>query len=295
LGQRKNRDAGVATVSRPAQVFGASPTFQEDAMTNLVLVEQSEGVRALTLNGPDALNALTVPAVAALADRLEEAAADPVVRAAVVTGAGSAFSAGGDLAFLQDLPAMPPARIREVVYGTFQRVARAIRFMDKPVVAAVNGTAVGAGCENAVACDFRIASSLARFGEVWINLGCVPALGGMFLLPRIVGLAKATELVMTGEILDAAEALRIGLVDNIVMPHDLPRAAFALAQRLARDPAHALALAAAKTALNRGLDSTFLAELEATLEEQTACFAARDFAERVEALAAKRPPRFTGA
>jgi enoyl-CoA hydratase/carnithine racemase len=212
----------------------------------------------------------------------------------VITGAGSAFSAGGDLAFLQELPAMPPARIREVVYGTFQRVPRAIRSMDKPVVAAVNGAAVGAGCEITVACDFRIASERARFGEVWINLGCVPARGGMFLLPRIVGLAKATELVMTGEIIDAAEALRIGLVNKVVMPPDLPRAAFELAQRrLARGPARALA--AAKTALNRGLDSTSLAELEATLEQQTACFATRDFAEGVEALAAKRPPRFTGA
>jgi enoyl-CoA hydratase/carnithine racemase len=87
---------------------------------------------------------------------------------------------------------MPPARIRKVVYGTFQRVPRAIRAMDKPVVAAVNGAAVGAGCEIAGARDLRIVSSLTRFGEVWINLGCVPALGGMFLLPRIVGLAKAT-------------------------------------------------------------------------------------------------------
>jgi enoyl-CoA hydratase/carnithine racemase len=261
-------------------------------MTDLVLVEQSEGVRTLTLNRPHALNALTVPAMAALADRLEEAAADPAARAVVITGAGVAFSAGGDLAFLQELPNMSPARIRDAVYGTFQRVPRVIRGMEKPVIAAVNGAAVGAGCEIAVACDFRIASSLARFGEVWITLGCVPAMGGMFLLPRIVGLAKATELVMTGEIIDATEALRIGLVSRVVPPPDLSRAAFELAQRLARGPARALA--AAKTALNRGLDSTFLAELETTLEQQTACFATRDFAEGVEALAAKRAPRFSG-
>ena len=262
-------------------------------MTDLVLVEQSEGVRTLMLNRPDTLNALSVEAMAALADRLEEAAADTAVRALVITGAGNAFSAGGDLAFLQKLPTMPPTRVREVVYGTFQRVSRAIRGMGKPVVAAVNGAAVGAGCEIAVACDFRIASSLARFGEVWINLGCVPALGGMFLLPRIVGLAKATELVMTGEIIDAAKALRIGLINKVVMPPDLPRAAFELARRLARGPAQALA--AAKAALNRGLDSTLLAELEATLDQQAACFATRDFAEGVNALAAKRPPRFAGA
>jgi enoyl-CoA hydratase/carnithine racemase len=153
--------------------------------------------------------------------------------------------------------------------------------MDKSAIAAVNGEAVGAGCEITVASDFRIASERARFGEVWIGLSCVPALVGMSLPPRIVGLAKAPELVMTGEIIDAAEALRIGLVNKVVMPQDARPAS--------------RARAAAKAALNRGLDSTFLAELQAALEQQTACFATRDFAEGVEALAATRPPRFTGA
>ena len=261
-------------------------------MSDVVLISQSEGVRTLTLNRPEALNALTVEAMAVLADRLEEAAKDPATRAVVITGAGSAFSAGGDIAFLQDLPGMPPARVKEIVYGAFQRVPRAIRAMDKPVIAAVNGAAVGAGCEIAIACDFRIASEKARFGEVWINLGCVPALGGMFLLPRIVGLAKATELVMTGEIIDAREALRIGLVNKVVMPPDLPVAAEELAARLARGPARALA--AAKAALNRGLESNLWAELEATVEQQIMCFGTRDFAEGVRALVEKRPPRFTG-
>ncbi|HET8579122.1 MAG TPA: enoyl-CoA hydratase-related protein [Methylomirabilota bacterium] len=261
-------------------------------MSDLVLVGRDDGVCTLTLNRPEALNALTVDAMAALADRLEEAAKDPGTRAVVITGAGSAFSAGGDLAFLQELPGMPAARIKAIVYGTFQRVPRAIRAMDKPVIAAVNGAAVGAGCEIAVACDFRIASEQARFGEVWINLGCVPAMGGMFLLPRIVGLAKATELVMTGRIIDAAEALRIGLVSAVVAPTELQPAAGKLAGRLARGPARALA--AAKAALNRGLDSTLGAELQATVEQQIACFGTRDFAEGVRALAEKRPAQFTG-
>lgn len=261
-------------------------------MSDLVLASRDDGVCTLTLNRPEALNALTVEAMAALAGRLEEAAKDPGTRAVVITGAGSAFSAGGDIAFLQDLPGMSPARIKEIVYGTFQRVPRAIRAMDKPVIAAVNGAAVGAGCEIAVACDFRIASEKARFGEAWINLGCVPALGGMFLLPRIVGLAKATELVMTGEIIDAKEALRIGLVNKVVMPPDLAPAAEELALRLARGPARALA--AAKAALNRGLESNLRAELEATVEQQLVCFGTRDFAEGVRALVEKRPPHFTG-
>jgi enoyl-CoA hydratase/carnithine racemase len=260
-------------------------------MDAVVLAEHHDGVTTLTINRPEALNALTVEAMAALADRLEAAAGDPRTRAVVVTGAGSAFSAGGDVAFLQELPAMPPEHIRSVVYGTFQRVTRAIRGMPKPVVAAVNGAAVGAGCEIAVACDFRIASERARFGEVWINLGCVPALGGMFLLPRIVGLARATELVLTGEVIDAREALRIGLVTRVVMPPDLGPAAHELAARLARGPARALA--AAKAALNRGLGSTLDEELAAALDAQIACFGTRDFAEGVRALAEKRPPRFT--
>jgi enoyl-CoA hydratase/carnithine racemase len=261
-------------------------------MSDPVLAEHRDGVTTLTLNRPEALNALTVEVMAALGDRLEAAAADPRARAVVITGAGSAFSAGGDIGFLQSLPDMPAARIREVVYGTFQRVTRTICAMDKPVVAAVNGAAVGAGCEIAVACDFRIASERARFGEVWINLGCVPALGGMFLLPRIVGLAKATELVMTGEVIDAREALRIGLVNRLVMPPDLAQAAHELAARLARGPSRALA--AAKAALARGLRSSLWDELDATVEQQIMCFGTRDFAEGVRALAEKRPPHFLG-
>ena len=262
-------------------------------MAEPVLVEAHDGVTTLTLNRPEALNALTLEAAAMLADRLEAAERDSGTRAVIITGAGPAFSAGGDVAFLQDIPAMPPARIREVVYGTFQRLTRAIRGMAKPVIAAVNGAAVGAGCEIAVAADFRIASERARFGEVWIALGCVPALGGMYLLPRIVGLARATELVLTGEVIDAREALRIGLVNKVVMPPDLQPAAHELASRLARGPGRAIA--AAKAALNRGLGAPdLLGELEATLEQQLQCFATHDFAEGVRALAERRPPRFTG-
>jgi 2-(1,2-epoxy-1,2-dihydrophenyl)acetyl-CoA isomerase len=261
-------------------------------MTDMVLAGDAERVRTLTLNRPEALNALTLEAMAALGDRLEEAARDPAVGAVVITGAGAAFSAGGDMAFLQELPRMPPARVKEIVYGTFQRVPRLIRAMDKPVVAAVNGAAVGAGCEIAVACDVRIASERARFGEVWIGLGCVPAMGGMFLLPRLVGLGRATELVLTGEIIDAQEAHRIGLVSRVVPPADLPAAAQALAERLARGPARAMAVA--KAALNRGLDSNLWAELESTVHAQLMCFTTRDFAEGVQALVERRPPRFTG-
>jgi enoyl-CoA hydratase/carnithine racemase len=261
-------------------------------MTDAVRVAALESVRTLTLNRPDSLNALTPEVMRLLADRLEEAAADPETGAVVITGAGKAFSAGGDMALLKELPTMPPGRAKAVVYGTFQRVPRIIRSMDKPVLAAVNGLAVGAGCEIALACDFRIASEAARFGEVWIRLGCVPALGGMFLLPRLVGLTKATELILTGEIIDAAEALRIGLVNRVVSSPELLPAAHELARKLARGPSRAIALA--KAALNRGLSSNLWTELEAAVEAQMVCFATRDFAEGVQALIEKRPAKFTG-
>jgi enoyl-CoA hydratase/carnithine racemase len=262
-------------------------------MDDIVLVEDADQTRRLKLNRPDALNALTVEAMRALADHLDDAAADRRIGAVVLTGAGDVFSAGGDLALLLELPRMPPAEAREIVYGSFQRVARVIRGMDKPVIAAVNGAAVGTGCEIAIACDFRIASERARFSEAWIRLGCVPALGGMYLLPRLVGLVRATELVLTGEMIDAREALRIGLVNKVVMPPDLMPAAEELALRLARGPRYAIA--AAKAALNRGLHGDFSSELDLALDAQIGCFATRDFAEGVRALAEKRAPRFTGA
>lgn len=254
--------------------------------------DTATGIVTITLNRPDRLNALTFDVYDELRNTFRALNTEPGVGAVVITGAGKAFSAGGDLAFLQELPTMAPARAKEVVYGTFQRVPRAIRAMEKPVIAAVNGPAVGAGCEIAVACDFRIASDRARFGEVWMNLGCVPALGGMYLLPRLVGLAKATELILTGDIIDAAEALRIGLVSRVVAPDALAEAAATLAGRLARGPARAIAVA--KAAINRGLDSNLWAELDTTVHAQTMCFTTSDFAEGVRALVEKRPPIFTG-
>lgn len=255
-----------------------------------VLERDVDGVRIVTLNRPETLNALTMEAMADLGARLEAAGADPGVGAVVITGAGPAFSSGGDVRFLQEIPGMPLERVREVVYGTFQRPIRAIRAMAKPVIAAVNGPAVGAGCELALAADFRLASEGARFGEVWIRIGCVPALGGMFLLPRIVGLTKAVEMILTGTLVEAAEAHRIGLVNRVVPGAGLLDAALDLARSLASGPASALALA--KAAIDRGLTTDFAAALEAALDAQARCFTTEDFAEGVRALAERRPPRF---
>lgn len=257
-----------------------------------VLERDVDRVRILTLNRPETLNALTVDTMAELGDRLERAAEDRDVRAVVLTGAGAAFSSGGDLRFVSAIPTMEPEEVRRVVYGTFQRPIRTIRAMEKPVVAAVNGAAVGAGCELAIAADFRIAAEGARFGEVWMALGCVPALGGMYLLPRIVGLGPALDMILTGRLVDATEAQRIGLVSRVVPGDGLLDAALELARGLAGGPPRALALA--KAAINRGLASDLSTELEAALAAQLACFTTKDFAEGVRALVERRPPRFMG-
>lgn len=256
------------------------------------VLERDDGpVRILTLHRPETLNALTPETMVELAGRLERAAGDASVRAVVLTGSGAAFSAGGDVRLLQAIPAMSEAEIREVVYGAFQRPIRALRAMPQPVVAAVDGPAVGAGCELALAADFRLASPRARFGEVWVRIGCVPALGGMYLLPRLVGLGRAVEMIMTGELVGADEACRIGLVNRVVPESVLLDEAVALAHRLAAGPPRALALVKA------GLDQAgggLTAALESALAAQLACFATADFLEGVRALTERRPPRFTG-
>ena len=244
-----------------------------------------QGVATLTFDRPEKKNAITGEMYEAIVRHLREAALDKSVRAVLITGAGSAFTAGNDL---KDFADPKFARPDSPVLSFMQALATC----EKPVVAAVNGPAVGAGCELAVAADFRLASEHARFGEVWIKLGCVPALGGMYLLPRLVGVTKATEMILTGEIIDAAEAYRVGLVNRVVAADRLMDAALELAGSLARGPARALA--AAKASINRGLASDLWTELDATVTEQLQCFATRDFAEGVRALAERRPARFTG-
>jgi enoyl-CoA hydratase/carnithine racemase len=257
------------------------------------VLERDDGpVRILTLHRPETRNALTAETMSELGRRLERTAADRQVRAVVLTGSGGAFSSGGDVRLLQAIAAMSEAELREVVYGAFQRPIRALRAMPQPVVAAVDGPALGAGCELALAADFRLASPQARFGEVWVRIGCVPALGGMYLLPRLIGLARATEMIMTGEPVGAEEAYRIGLVNRVVPEPALLDEAVALARRLATGPPRALALA--KAGLEQAAGAGLAAALESALAAQLACFATADFREGVRALIEKRPPRFTG-
>lgn len=187
---------------------------------------------------------------------------------------------------------MTPVEIKRTVYASFGAGIKAVKLCSKPTIAAVNGAAVGAGCELAVACDFRIAAESAYFLESWVHLGIIAPLGGMLLLPRIVGLGRATEMLMLGKRVDALEAERIGLVSEVARNDALADAARRLAARLAAAPP--LALSACKEGLRRGMESTLAAEWEFNVYAQSLLLNSGDFAEAVRAMAEERTPQFEG-
>ncbi|HEX9841581.1 MAG TPA: enoyl-CoA hydratase/isomerase family protein [bacterium] len=261
-------------------------------MADDILLDVAEHIATVTLNRPQVLNAMTPAVMGHLRDAVAEAEAHPDVRVVVFTGAGRGFSSGGDRQFLAEVTRMRPFEIKQTVYAAFSAGIKAVKLCGKPTIAAVNGAAVGAGCELAVACDFRIAAESAVFVENWVHLGIIAPLGGMFLLPQIVGLGAATEMLMLGKRVDAAEALRIGLVREVVPDAGLMHAARALAAQLAEAPP--LALGVYKEGLRRGMESTLAAEWEFNIYAQALLLNSQDFAEAVAAVQEKRKPRFQG-
>ena len=258
-------------------------------MTDGLRVEIDGPVATLTLDRPDALNALTVPVKLALREALGSLAGDRSVRAVILTGAGRAFCAGQDLAEREQPDAAPlEAEVRE----RYNPIIRALRSMGQPVIAAVNGVAAGAGASLAFACDLRIAAEEARFVLAFGRIGLVPDSGATWFLPRIVGPAKATELALLGDAVDAAEALRIGLVSRVVPGDQLMAEARSIAGRLA-DGAP-LALSLTKAALQRSLTIDLDQALEGEAKLQGIAGASADHAEGLAAFREKRAPRFSG-
>ncbi len=214
---------------------------------SFVLFEQSDGVATLTLNKPEERNALSTQAqwdeVVAACERV---ARDQTIRALIVTGAGSAFCAGGNVKDMRDKKGIAggtPYEIRDGYRHGIQRIPLALYNLDVPTIAAVNGPAIGAGCDLACMCDIRIASTKAKFAESFVKLGIIPGDGGAWLLPRVVGMSKAAELTFTGDTIGAEEALAIGMVSRVVAPEELLKEAQALAARIAANPAPALRMA----------------------------------------------------
>jgi 2-(1,2-epoxy-1,2-dihydrophenyl)acetyl-CoA isomerase len=258
-------------------------------VTEGLRVEVDGPVATLTLDRPEALNALTVPVKVALREALESLGRDRAVRAVILTGAGRAFCAGQDLAERERPDAAPlDVEVRE----RYNPIIRAIRSMGQPVIAAVNGVAAGAGASLAFACDLRIAAEEARFVLAFGRIGLVPDSGATWFLPRLVGTAKAAELALVGEAADAAEALRFGLVSKVVPGGTLLDEARSIANRLAESAP--LALALTKEALQRSATIDLDEALEGEAKLQGIAGASADHAEGLAAFREKRPPRFTG-
>ncbi|HEX7124899.1 MAG TPA: enoyl-CoA hydratase-related protein [Thermodesulfobacteriota bacterium] len=258
--------------------------------TLLVDRDPAAGVATLTLNRPERRNALTIQSGRDLEAACLALRDDPAVGAVVLTGAGKSFSAGGDLKdFGVDLSDVTQARALMVA---LHRGLLALAELDKPVVAAVNGDAAGAGWNLALAADLIVASTEARFIQAFVKVGVVPDLGGAFFLPRLVGPHRAKEWIFLGDVVTAAEAHRLGAVNRLVAPEAVLPTARELAARLAAGPRHALALA--KQMVNRYATLDLRAALEHEAVAQALTMQTADHREGALAFAEKRTPTFTG-
>ncbi len=252
-----------------------------------LIVETSEGVATLTLNRPQARNALDLTMRRELVDALDEIERDPSARAVILTGAGGHFCAGGDVKSMQPGSAAAEGRARVAALNVL--VTRLVEF-PRPVIAMVDGFAVGAGCNLALCCDLIVASDRAKFGEVFAKIGLVPDGGGSWLLPRVVGLARAKELIFTADIVDAAEAARIGLVNRVVPAAELVSVTRALATRIAKGPTKALAMA--KHMVNRAASTDLTAALDVEAFSQAIAITGDEHREGLAAFFEKRAPKF---
>ncbi|HVL82534.1 MAG TPA: enoyl-CoA hydratase-related protein [Actinomycetota bacterium] len=256
-----------------------------------VLYEVAGGVATITMNRPDARNALNATLVRELRDALRTAGRDRGVRAVVLTGAGRGFCAGQDLKDVTG-DATPPT-LGDHLERTLNPLARSIYELPKPTVAALNGVAAGAGASLALACDLRIASEAASMIIVFSKVGLIPDSGATWLLPRIVGQGRALEMAYLAEPVGAEEGLRTGLFNRVVPADDLASAAGELAQRLASGPTTAFSLT--KRAIDRAWGSTYEQALQHEAHLQTAAGRGSDYTEGVNAFVEKRAPDFTGA
>lgn len=261
-----------------------------------VLFEQTGCVVTLTLNRPKSRNPITD---AEMVDALEGACTrinrDPTVRCVILTGAGQAFCSGGNMRAMRDREGMfagAPVQLREGYRHGVQRVTRAVHGLEVPSIAAVNGPAIGAGCDLALMCDLRIASDAARFAESFVRMGLVPGDGGAWLLPRIVGYSRACQMAFTGAAVDAATALEWGLVSEVVPADALLEAARTLAARIARNPPSALRLT--KMLLREAQTGRLDTVLELSAAAQALVHQTEDHEEAVSAFFGKRKPVFSG-
>jgi len=251
-----------------------------------------DGVMVATLNRPDKKNATSKEMLEALRTALEQANDDETIRCFVLTGAGDAFCSGGDLGRRSKEMGDPTPLERKNQLAHTQRLALAIEQFEKPLIAAVNGPAVGAGMDLSLMCDIRFAAASARFSEGYIKVGLIPGNGGCWFLPRLVGTARALELLWTGDHVDAQEALRIGLVNRVIADDQLMSETLVFAKRLAEGPP--LQQRDIKKLMYQGLRTDLRTSLEAVTTHMAVVQSTADYKEAIQAFKAKRKAAFTG-
>jgi len=270
----------------------------ESANDDLVLYRIEGRTAVLTLNRPERLNAFNPDMLARWLACLEQAQADPAVRAVVLTGAGRAFCSGGDVGNMGDnsaasgADALTPAKIKDSLQHNVQRIPLQLARMDKPVIAAINGVATGAGLDMALMCDMRFAAEGARLGETYVKVGLVPGAGGAYFLPRLVGSAKALELFWSGDLIDAQEALRLGMVNRVYPNEQLLAKTLEFAERVADAPP--LSVRLIKRAVYQFASLDLATSLDMISSHMTVARSSADHVEAVRALREKRPGKFEG-
>jgi len=253
-----------------------------------VLLEKEDRIAILSINRPKAMNALNNDTLLEIKSAIVEINEDPAINVVIITGAGKAFVAGADISFMQNLTAMEGR-----AFGALgAKVFRMIEAIEKPVIAAVNGFALGGGCELAMACDFRIASTAAKFGQPEVGLGITPGFGGTQRLPRLVGSGMAKQMLYTADIIDANEALRIGLVNSVVEPEELMEFVKKVAKRILSKAQVAVSLC--KSVANEGMQVDIDRSMTIEADAFGLCFATTDQKEGMSAFVEKRKPEFTG-
>jgi len=257
-----------------------------------ILLEKKDGVATITLNRPEKYNAFAGRMRQEIVEVIDDVAGDREVRVVVITGAGKAFCVGGDVnEFVSGTTKALEATVSSERHAMC-KAALTINSMEKPVIASVNGVAAGGGCNLALACDIRIASEKARFGQVFVRRGVHPDWGGIYFLPRLVGYAKAAELIFSGEVVGAEEALKIGMVNQVVPHEELAQVTRAFAERIAKNAPIPIAFA------KRGLQNYQKWDLPQALDYESyvleVCKQSEDFMEGFSSFLEKREPVFKG-
>ena len=257
-----------------------------------IILSREENIATITLNRPEKLNALSPQMFQDLTDAFDELARDDTVRVVVMTGEGRAFCSGGDVQLdVAAISDMSPFEWREYMRGQHALMMK-IAQIEKPVIASINGIAYGGGCDLALASDIRIASEKARLGQAYIRMGIAPDLGGAYFLPRLVGSGRAKLLIFTGDLINAGEAERIGLVDKVVPPEELATTVGDLAKRLSTGPTKAIAMA--KIAINRSFNMDLESALDYVGNLNFSLLQTDDYREGFKAFLEKREPVFQG-